>query len=257
MKTISFMSAKGGCSKTTSSINTAIGLAENNKVLLIDLDPQGNTSKRFFDNYMELNGICELLRREKPYGECIHHTRFEGLDIIPSKKSLFVLKKEMLYASHGIQQLRLRNALEPIRNDYDYIIIDNHPDIDLLISNALVCSDLVIIPVNPDADDIELSDSIEGMNLTLQNIREAIEEGEIPSMEFRILLSMVDHTKASKLFEDYLRSAYGDYVLSTSINYQSAPIKNKNRTGKFVIEKTDTRIGNSYSSLVEEIRSLT
>ena len=249
------MSAKGGCSKTTTSINIAVGLSVTNKVLLIDLDPQGNTSKRFFQNYLELDGICELLRKEKSYEECIHHTKFDNLDIIPSKRSLFVLKKEMLYASHGIQQLRLKNILDPIKNDYDYIIIDNHPDIDLLISNALLCSDMVIIPVNPDADSIELSDSIEGMNLTLTNIKEAIEEGEIGEMEFRILLTMTDNTKASRLFEEYLRSAYGDYVLQTNINYQSAPIKNKDKTGSFVIEKGDTRIGRSYLALVDELRS--
>ena len=255
MKTISLMSAKGGCSKTTTSINIAVGLSETNRVLLIDLDPQGNSSKRFFQNYLELDGICELLRKERPYEECIHHTKFHNLDIIPSKRSLFVLKKEMLYASHGIQQLRLKNVLDPIKNNYDYIIIDNHPDIDLLISNALLCSDMVIIPVNPDADQIELSDSIEGMNLTLTNIKEAIEEGEIAGMDFRILLTMTDNTKASKHFEEYLRSAYGSYVLNTNINYQSAPIKNKDKSG-FVIEKDDTRIGMSYQTLVKEIRSL-
>ena len=257
MKTISLMSAKGGCSKTTTSINIAVGLAKDNKVLLIDLDPQGNSSKRFFNNYLELNGICELMRKEKSYEECIHHTRFDNLDIIPAKKNLFVLKKEMLYASHGIQQLRLKNVLDPIKKDYDYIIIDNHPDIDLLISNALVCSDMVIIPVNPDADSVELSDSIEGMNLTLQNIQEAIEEGEIPNMEFRILLTMTDHTKASRIFEEYLRSVYGDYVLQTNINYQSAPIKNRKKTdGGFVIEKANTKIGENYMKLTEELRSI-
>lgn len=255
MKTISLMSAKGGCSKTTSSINLAVGLSKTNKVLLIDLDPQGNSSKRFFPNYMELDGICELLRKQKGSEECVHHTKFRNLDIIPSKRSLFVLKKEMLYASHGIQQLRLKNVLDPIKNDYDYIIIDNHPDIDLLISNALMCSDMVIIPVNPDADHVELSDSIEGMNLTLQNIKEAIEEGEIAGMDFKIMLTMSDNTRASRMFEEYLRSAYGDYVLKTNINYQSAPIKNKNSSG-FVIEKDDTRIGKSYQSLVEEIRGI-
>ena len=74
-------------------------------------------------------------------------------------------------------------------------------------------------------------------------------------MDFRILLTMTDNTKASKLFEKYLRSAYGDYVLKTNINYQSAPIKNKDRSG-FVIERDDTRIGKSYQTLVDEIRSL-
>ena len=67
MKIISLMSAKGGCTKTTTSINLAVGLAKSGKVLLIDLDPQGNSSKRFFNNYLELDGICELLRKEKEY----------------------------------------------------------------------------------------------------------------------------------------------------------------------------------------------
>ena len=197
------------------------------------------------------------MRKEKTYEKFIHHTQFDNLDIIPSKRNLFVLKKEMLYASHGIQQLRLKNILDPIKNNYDYIIIDNHPDIDLLISNALVCSDMVIIPVNPDADSIELSDSIEGMNLTLTNIKEAIEEGEISDMNFRILLTMTDNTKASRLFEEYLRSAYGDYVLQTNINYQSAPIKNRKKTdGGFVIEKINTKIGENYMRLTEELRSI-
>ncbi len=61
MKTISLMSAKEGSSKTTTSINIAVGLSETNRVLLIDLDPQGNSSKRFFQNYLELDGMDELL----------------------------------------------------------------------------------------------------------------------------------------------------------------------------------------------------
>ncbi len=254
-RVISIQSTKGGCGKTTTSINLAVGLSENSKVLLIDNDPQGNASKRFFQNFRSINGICELLRKEKPIGECIHHTRFSNLDILPSKRSLFLLKKEMLNASHGIQQTRLLRGIEPIRNDYDYIIIDTNPDVDLLISNALVCSDMVIIPVNPDADDIELSDSIEGMNLTLQNIKEAIEEGEISNMRFRILLTMVDHTNASRSFEEYLRSQYRNLILNTVINYQAAPVKNKNKSGGIVIEK-DTKIGNCYKDLVTEIKEL-
>ncbi len=255
-KVISVQSTKGGCGKTTTSVNLAVGLSKSHKVLLIDNDPQGNASKRFFEDFRNIDGICELLRKQKEVHECIHHTRFENLDILPSKRSLFLLKKEMLNASHGIQQTRLFRSIETVKNDYDYIIIDTNPDVDLLISNALVCSDMVLIPVNPDADSIELSDSIEGMNLTLQNIKEAIEEGEISLVDVKILLTMVDHTNASKAFEDYLRKEYQNLILDTVINYQAAPIKNKHKTGGFVIEKRDTKIGNSYLNLVEEIERM-
>ena len=253
---ISVQSTKGGCGKTTTSINLAVGLSERHKVLLIDNDPQGNASKRFFEDFRNIDGICELLRKEKTIEECVHHTKFENLDILPSKRSLFLLKKEMLNASHGIQQTRLLRSIQPIRNEYDYIIIDTNPDVDLLISNALSCSNMVIIPVNPDADNIELSDSIEGMNLTLQNIMEAIEEGEISSMEIRILLTMVDHTNASRAFEEYLRMQYSDLILDTTINYQAAPIKNKDKSGGFVIEKANTKIGECYKKLTEEVERI-
>ncbi|MBR0419024.1 MAG: hypothetical protein IJI66_07630, partial [Erysipelotrichaceae bacterium] len=73
---------------------------------------------------------------------------------------------------------------------------------------------------------------------------------------FKILLTMVDRTNASKAFEDYLRNAYKDRLLNTVINYQAAPIKNKNKAGGFVIEQGNTKIGNSYQQLTEEIERM-
>lgn len=107
-RVVSIQSTKGGCGKTTTSINLAVGLSKNNRVLIIDNDPQGNTSQSLITpSFRNIDGIVELLRKEKGINDCIHHTGFNNLDILPSKRSFFLLKKEMLNASHGIQQTRL------------------------------------------------------------------------------------------------------------------------------------------------------
>ncbi len=153
-KIISFANQKGGVGKTTSAVNAAasLGLLDMN-VLLVDLDPQGNstsgvgiakkglktTVKDLLDPELEGEELASLVKNT------IKKTRFKGLSLIPSTISLAGAEFDLF--SDGESEYCLKNALESVKNDYDYIIIDCPPSLGMLTINALSASDGVIIPM--------------------------------------------------------------------------------------------------------------
>lgn len=153
MKTISIINLKGGVAKTVSAINIAYTLVavHGKRVLLIDNDKQGNTSK-FFGLYdPESEGLSELLTvRGLDVDNVIRKTAYEGLDVITANMNLLRANKEILMDVSRPQQTRLRKKLEQIKERYDYVIIDNAPDINMTVVNALVASDDVFVPIKVD-----------------------------------------------------------------------------------------------------------
>ena len=144
MKVISISNHKGGVGKTNTAINLAAGLAHfSRKVLLIDMDPQGNTSRGYgIDTSLVDKSIMDVLTGEYKIKECIQPTLVKNLDIIPSKliissfedtpeKKFFMLKK----------------ALSKLENLYDYVLIDCPPSLGVLTINSLIASNSIIIPV--------------------------------------------------------------------------------------------------------------
>ncbi|KYG89988.1 cobyrinic acid a,c-diamide synthase [[Bacillus] sp. KCTC 13219] len=153
MKIISIINLKGGVAKTVSAINIAYTLVKmhNKRVLLIDNDKQGNTSKFFglYDPYSI--GLAELLTNRKiDVDNVIKETAYEGLDLITANMNLLRANKEILMDVSRPQQTRLRKQLEQVRERYDYVIIDNAPDINMTVVNALVASDDVLVPIKVD-----------------------------------------------------------------------------------------------------------
>ncbi|WP_329385751.1 ParA family protein [Anaerofustis butyriciformans] len=168
-KTISFINHKGGVGKTTSSVMVAKILGEyyNKKVLFLDLDPQGNASSIMnnpLDNIYQLfvkliinedtkilksdYTIEDILKGDIEPSKAIKHSEFKNVDFIPSYITLTNVEN-LLSITHSVpQQFRLDNELKKIKSDYDYIIIDCSPSINLLNTNALVASDTVYIPMN-------------------------------------------------------------------------------------------------------------
>ena len=143
MKTISIINLKGGVAKTLTADSMAHVLAtlHNKRVLLVDNDKQGNTSKAFGVHSYDDKSISDVLtaRRLDPR-EVIKKTRFENIDVMPANMTLIRANMEVLMDSTRPQQTRLRSALNAIaeENFYDFCIIDNAPDINISTINALV-----------------------------------------------------------------------------------------------------------------------
>lgn len=152
-KVISLVNQKGGVGKTTTSINLSASLGKlRKKTLLVDLDPQGNTSTGLGINKADIKGsVYECLNGTMEAKDAIIKTRFTNLYILPATINLAGIDIELIQKTQQdpefIMNEQLKNVLAPVLEKFDYIIIDCPPSLGLLTTNALVASDSVIIPV--------------------------------------------------------------------------------------------------------------
>jgi len=152
MRTIAFINLKGGVGKTVSAANTAHILAavHHKHVLLVDADKQGNAS-RYFSLYGEQDGTAALLMDpEQDAAGLIYPTGYNGLDVITSNMDLYTTDRELWADESDNHVMDLRRALDRVRNDYDFCIIDNGPAADIITLNVLAAADDAIIPIRPD-----------------------------------------------------------------------------------------------------------
>ena len=151
MRVISIINLKGGVAKSITSINMAYCLSQDSKVLLIDNDKQGNSTKFYGQHSYERKSLSEILLGTADIHDVIRHTDHENLDIVPANMSLLKANRDVLLETTRPQQMRIKEALVHVESEYDYCIIDNAPDINISVVNALVATDDVIIPVKIDA----------------------------------------------------------------------------------------------------------
>lgn len=144
---IAIANQKGGVGKTTTSINLSSCLAEaGKKILAIDLDPQGNTTSGLGVDKDDLkNTVYELMLDECTIRESIHKTEIENLTLIPSNVNLSGAEIELLGIND--KEYILKNAVDYIRDDYDFIIIDCPPSLNMLTVNAMTTADTVLVPI--------------------------------------------------------------------------------------------------------------
>lgn len=146
-RVIAFANQKGGVGKTTTCVNMASFMAlMGKKVLLIDLDPQGNaTSNLGLEKENKLNTIYQVMSGDVSVNDAIYDTPVKNLSIIPANNDLSGVEVELVYMNQ--REYVFKNIIESVKNNYDYITIDCRPSLGLLTINAFTASDAVIIPI--------------------------------------------------------------------------------------------------------------
>lgn len=185
-KIIAIANQKGGVGKTTTAVNlsAAIG-AMGKKTLLVDVDPQGNSSSGVgIDRRQEKNTMYEVLIGECTGQEALVHTDFENLDILPSSMDLAAAELELASVDH--RESALKNALIPLRENYDYIFIDCPPSLGLITTNALCAADTLLVPIQCEYY------ALEGLSQLMNTVRRVKRQyNSLLDME-GVLLTMYD-----------------------------------------------------------------
>jgi chromosome partitioning protein len=220
-RVISFANQKGGVAKTTTTLNLGVALAEQGlKVLLVDLDPQGNlTMSQGLNPDTIERSMFDVLVHRLPIQEVVHHTE---VDLAVS--SIDLAGAELALSSMIGRERALEKALAPVRENYDYVLIDTPPSLGLLTINALVASNGVIVPVQCEYL------SLRGL-VQLENTLSMIRENLNPDVGIvGILPTMYDkRTLHSREAVEILQENFGDLVFNTKIRktvrYAEAPVK--------------------------------
>ena len=245
---IAIANQKGGVGKTTTAINLSAALARTKKkVLLVDLDPQGNTSLSFLDQKAIDESVYELLTEPSAnYDNVIKSSEVLGLDILPARISLAKFESKVIGEFDA--PFRLKDRLDGLTKRYDYIIIDTPPTLGLITVNALVASDYLIIPIQPSYFALEGTDDL------LETI-DKVKARPNPNLQvLGVVITLHDkRTTLARDIQEQIKQVFGDKVFSTVIS-KSVRLEESPAYKETIFTFAPNSSGASeYSSLCEEV----
>lgn len=290
MKILNIITQKGGTGKSETVKNLAYGLSRKGlKTLVVDLDPQANTSatllklnktvdsntlEKMITEYanMERNGltgmegieiinkymrknintydVSDILLHPKDIKEAIVETEYPNLSIIPASSKL-IETDIRLKSSSMKSDTRLSIALEKVEKEYDVCIIDNSPFVNAITINGITaCKNEGDLVIVP----IKIENgSLEGVDTTLQQMLEVLEYSSFLAFDFKLLFTMRNRNKIEKEIENTLRCLFPERCFTQTIRYQAKPIVEASLEKKILIETSKSNVSYDYRNLVEEI----
>ena len=247
-RVIAIMNQKGGVGKTTTAINLAAALCEKKfNVLIVDFDPQGNTTSGLGIDKNSLEAsVYDSILNDVSASDLVVETSTKGVSILPSTIQLAGAEVELVSAL--AREMRLRDAIEPIKDIYDFIFIDCPPSLGILTINALVACDSLIIPIQCEFYALEgVTKLLESMKLVKSRLN--------PQLEiFGVVMTMFDsRTLLSKQVVDEVQNYFGNKMFETKIP-RNVRVSEAPSFGMSVLEyDTNSRGAQAYRELAKEV----
>lgn len=291
MRILNVVTQKGGTGKSETVKNLAFGLAKKGlKTLIVDLDPQANTSStilklhesisketldemiqtfindkpnnptglegidilhRFMKKKIDGYDVSDVLLQPTLINEAIQHTKYKNLDILPASSNLIETDMK-LKTSCMKSDTRLDIALQKVEDKYDVCIIDNSPIINgVTINGVTACKNEGDLIVIPIKID---AGSLEGVDITLQQMLEILSYSDFLEFDFKLLFTMRNRTVVEADVEKSLRTLFPDRCFNTAIRYQSKPVVTASNERKILLEgRCQSGVAQDYKMLVDEI----